>query len=106
VEHCFGSCAPFLFSSFQNASQRRRSGSARFSLFRFNFYTLIKGLGHEIECKYFDCWLLNFKQCSLMRYFNSEKHLKNSKSSRGSFLDLELTILVKIFEISLVTQSI
>ena len=36
----------------------------------------------------------------------SEKHLRNSKTSRGSYLDLELCIFVKIFEIYLVTQSL
>jgi hypothetical protein len=36
----------------------------------------------------------------------SRLHFKKSKSSRGSYLHLELTILVKIFEIYLVTQSL
>jgi hypothetical protein len=35
---------------------------------------------------------------------SSEKHLRNQKTSRGSFLDLELLIFVKKFEFYLMTQ--
>ncbi len=35
----------------------------------------------------------------------SEEHFKNSKTSKGSYLDLELSTLLKIFEIYLVKQS-
>jgi hypothetical protein len=37
---------------------------------------------------------------------SSEAHLKSSKTSRGSYLNLELYILVKIFELYLVAQSL
>jgi hypothetical protein len=37
---------------------------------------------------------------------SSEEHLKKSKSSRDSYLDLQLSNLVKLFEIYIVTQSL
>jgi hypothetical protein len=36
----------------------------------------------------------------------SEAHLKSSITSRGFYLDLEVSIFVKIFEFYLVTQSL
>jgi hypothetical protein len=54
---------------------------------------------------YFSCFHLNrWKNgnCS----GSSEKHFRNSKTSRGSWLDLGLLFFVKIFEFYLVTQSL
>jgi hypothetical protein len=48
-----------------------------------------------------------FKHFEINENYNtlSKEHLKNSKTSIGSYLDLELSTLVKIFEIYIVKQS-